>query len=323
MEIWRSANGPPRLRRPRGPSRPRRWFAGARLRYPPTMLPYLVRARWTGFALLLACSFDGSGLVSAGPPTPTSSTTGDTTTTTGPGTTVTPTTVDSEGSASEGATMSTTTPVDPTDGPTSTSTTTLGTTTTTTTDPDTTTTSTTGPDTTTSSTTSTDTSTTTGPDTTTGPMCMDTGMEPNENEGEAVDLGDQYCKAQPKSFQGVLDGDGDVDWFRFFGDFSGNQCNDNDNDPIAKVVVTADGPLEVCMYADCDIDGEVNITCPNGTTMTNSPDGRKGCCGAGTMEYVVNCNDGPDESAEMYVRLQKAPVDACLAYKVDYSYFSP
>lgn len=285
------------------------------------MLPYLVRARWTGFALLLACSFDGSGLVSAGPPTPTSSTTGDSTTTTGPGTTVTPTTVVTEGTASEGATMSTTTPVDPTDGPTSTSTTTLGTTTTT--DPDTTTTSTTGPDTTTSSTTSTDTSTTTGPDTTTGPVCMNDGVEPNESEAEAHDLGDQYCKAQAKSFQGVLDGDGDVDWFHFFGDFSGNPCNDNDPDPIAKLVVTTDGPLEVCMYADCDIEGPVNITCPNGTMMTNSPDGRKGCCGAGSMEYVVNCNDGPDESAEMYVRLQNAPVDACLAYKVDYSYFSP
>ncbi|MFY0538172.1 hypothetical protein [Nannocystis pusilla] len=287
------------------------------------MLPYLVRARWTGFALLLACSFDGSGLVSAGPPTPTSSTTGDSTTTTGPGTTVTPTTVESEGSASEGATMSTTTPVDPTDGPTSTSTTTLGTTTTTTTDPDTTTTSTTGPDTTTSSTTSTDTSTTTGPDTTTGPVCMDTGVEPNENEGQAHDLGDQYCKDQAKSFEGVLDGDGDIDWFRFFGDFSGMPCNDNDNDPIAKIVVTADGPLEVCMYADCDVGDDVDFSCPNGTMSATSPDGREGCCGAGTMEYTVDCVAGGDESAEMYVRLHKAEVDACLAYKVDYSYFSP
>ncbi|PCC70149.1 hypothetical protein SAMN02745121_03530 [Nannocystis exedens] len=289
------------------------------------MLPYLVRARWTAFTLLLACSFDGSGLVSAGPPSPTSSTTGDPSTTTGPGATVTPTTLDPEGTMSEGATMSTTTPVDPTDGPTTTtSTTTLGTTTTTTTEPETTTTtSTTGPDTTTSSTTSTDTSTTTGPDTTTGPVCVDDGTEPNENEGAAVDLGDQYCKDQPKSFEGVLDGDGDVDWFRYHGDFSGNQCDNNDPDPIAKIVVTADGPLEVCLYADCDIDGDTAFTCPNGTMTANSPGGREGCCGTGSMEYAVNCVDGGNESAEMYVRLQKAQPDACVAYKVDYSYFSP
>jgi hypothetical protein len=151
---------------------------------------------------------------------------------------------------------------------------------------------------------------------------MDDEMEPNETEGESVDLGNQYCKAQSKSFQGVLDGDADVDWFRFFGDFSGNQCDGNDNDPIAKIVVTADQPLEVCMYADCDIEGEVDFDCPDGTTMADSPGGRKGCCGTGSMEYVVNC-EGPDESATMYVRLQNAPVDACLAYEVDYSYFSP
>ncbi|WAS93187.1 hypothetical protein [Nannocystis punicea] len=284
------------------------------------MLPYLVRARWTAFTLLFACSFDGSGLVSVGPPSSNSSTTGDSTTSTGPGTTVAPTTVESEGSDSDGATMSTTQPVDPTEDPTTTTTTTGTTTTTSTTDPDTTTTS-TGPDTTTStSTTSTDTSTSTGPDTTTGPMCMDTGTEPNESEGESVDLGDQHCKAQPKSFEGVLDGDADVDWFRFFGDFSGNQCND---DPIAKIVVTADGPLEVCMYADCDISGETDFDCPNGTSMADSPDGRDGCCGTGSMQYEVNCVSGPDESAAIYVRLQKAPVDACLEYKVDYSYFSP
>jgi len=149
---------------------------------------------------------------------------------------------------------------------------------------------------------------------------MDTGMEPNENEGQAVDLGNQHCKAGPKSFTGILDGNTDVDWFRFFGDFSGNSCNDNDPDPTASITVTAGEALEVCMFADCDIAGDTLFTCPNGTTQTLSLDNRKGCCGPGSMSFAVNCQDGGDESAMMFVRLQKAPADACLEYKVDYSY---
>lgn len=283
------------------------------------MLPYLVvRARWTAFTLLAACSFDGSGLVSVGEPTSTSTTTGDTTTTTAPSTTTVLPTTAGPGSDSDSATMSTTAPVDPTVDP-STTTTTTGPDTTTTTGPDTTTS--TGPDTTdTSSTTSTDTSTSTGPDTTTGPMCVDTGTEPNENEAQSVDLGDQHCKDDAESFTGVLDGSGDVDWFRFFGDFSGWSCNDNDPDPTASITVTADDTLEVCMFADCEGDNETLFTCPNGTTQSLSLENRKGCCGPGSMSFVVNCQDGGDESAMMYVRLQKAPADACVAYKVDYSY---
>src|SRR5690606_28449465 len=90
-----AVNASPRLRRPTGLARLRRWPGGALLRYPPTMLPYSVaRVRWTAFTLLLACSFDGSGLVSVGEPTSTTSS-GDTSTVTaepGTGTNAPPTT---------------------------------------------------------------------------------------------------------------------------------------------------------------------------------------------------------------------------------------
>ncbi|MDC0673167.1 hypothetical protein [Nannocystis radixulma] len=317
-------NASPRLRRPTGLERLRRWPPGAPLRYPPTMLPYYVaRGRWTAFTLLIACSFDGSGLVSVGEPTSTT-TNGDTSTVTAEPETATnaqpTTTTGPGGSESDGATMSTTTPVDPTVDP---STTTTTTTDTTTTGPDTTTTTSTGPDTTDTSTTSTDTSTSTGPDTTTGPMCMDPGPEPNEAEDESIDLGDQHCKDPPKKFSGMLDGDTDVDWFRFFGDFSGNSCNDNDPDGTASIIVNTDGPLEVCMFADCDIDGDTVFTCPNGTTSTLSLEGRKGCCGTGSMNYSINCQAGGDESAMLYVRLRNGPADACLEYEVEYNFHVP
>lgn len=275
----------------------------------------------------MACSFDGSGLVSAGPPSSTATTTGESSTTaTDPGATVGPTTAGPDGTVGNSdsddtnTSTSTTTPVDPTSSTTTTSTTEPPLTTepdTSTTEPDTTT---TGPDTTTSSTTEPDTTTSTGPDTTTGPMCMDTGAEPYDSEGQAFDLGEQHCKDDPKSFQGVLDGGDDDDWYRYYGDFSGNSCNQDDPDPTAKIVVTADGPLEVCLYADCDIDGATGFTCPGGTMMANSPANRAGCCGTGSMEYVVNCIDGPNESAEMFVHIGGAAADACIEYEIDYSY---
>lgn len=281
------------------------------------MLPYLVaRARWTTFALLVACSFDSSGLDSAGPPSSnTTTTTGEPTTTTGgPSTLSPPTTGGPVGSVSDSdsdSTTSTTTPVDPTDA-TSTSTSTS-------TSTDSETTATTEPD-DTSTSTSTTTTTTTGPDMTTGPMCNDFGPEPNENEGSAVDLGEQHCKASPQKFYGVLDGDSDIDWFRFHGDFSGGGCGATNPDPTAKITVTVASPLEVCMYADCDADGDTNFSCPGGTSGATSPDGRKGCCGPGSMQYKVDCEISPNESAVVFVRLSGAEADACLQYEVEYSY---
>lgn len=230
-------------------------------------------------------------------PDPTLRTTGEPTTTTGASTTT--------------GTTTGTTAVDP--GTTTTTTTTTGT----------------GLDTASESTNS----TSTGPDTSSGPgtttadsdigPCSDPGTEPNESEAESVDLGEQYCKAQAKSFEGAVDGNADVDWYRYHGDFSGNACNNLDPDPIAKLFVLSDGPLEVCMYADCDIAGDVNIDCPNGTVTANSPDGRKGCCGTGSMEYVVNCIDGADESAMVYVSFRSDVANSCTSYVVDYSFLSP
>lgn len=275
------------------------------------MPPYLVaRARWTTFALLVGCSFDASGLDSVGPPSAATTDKAEdpSTTTTGNGPTSTPTTAGPDGSGgdsdSTSTSTSTTAPVDPSSPTTSTSTSTTTTTDGETTEPDTTTT--TGPDTT----------TTTGPETTTGPTCINDNTEPNEIEGDAVNLGDQVCKAGAKTFQGVLDGESDIDWYSFYG--KDNNC---EGYMTTKIVVNADDSLEVCMFADCHGTHKTSFNCPDGTSSANSPDGRKGCCGPGSMQYTLNCEGTFDDSADIFIRLRNAPADACLEYSVQYSYY--
>ncbi|MCY1059609.1 hypothetical protein [Nannocystis sp. SCPEA4] len=144
--------------------------------------------------------------------------------------------------------------------------------------------------------------------------------EPNDAEDTPVELGDQHCKASANVVPGVLHGDTDVDWFRYSGVFSGNDCDADDPAPMAAITVTADEPLEVCMFADCDIEGATLFDCPDNTVEANSPGGRKGCCGVGSMAYVVDCQAGADESAAVFVRLQMSTAGVCNAYSFTYSY---
>ena len=76
-------------------------------------------------------------------------------------------------------------------------------------------------------------------------MCVDPGPEPNGSEAGAIDHGDQGCKAEPKSFSGVLDGDNDLDWHRYHGVFSGPAYERlaYENSRIEKIVVTDTIPL--------------------------------------------------------------------------------
>jgi len=160
---------------------------------------------------------------------------------------------------------------------------------------------------------------TTGPDTTGGSTggggCVDSGMEPNEDEMSAVDLGEQACDADPQTFMGVLDGDTDVDWYTYHGAWI-DQCGMID--PTAMQTVTASDAVRVCVFADCD-NSNAAFMCGQ-AMMAQSPNGVAGCCAMGSVSYVVNCQMNPNESAQIYVRLDQAPADSCVDYTVEYSY---
>lgn len=158
-------------------------------------------------------------------------------------------------------------------------------------------------------------STTGAAESTSGASCDDPGPEPNEVEDEATDQGQQGCMDRPTVFTGVLAGDADVDWHTYHGLF-GQDCGFGD--PLAEHVLTATDDIRMCVYADCD-DGDPEFDCMDATADT-SPNGLPGCCNTGDVTFVLNCAMNPNESAQIYVRLDEAPADSCVEYSVQHGY---
>lgn len=146
--------------------------------------------------------------------------------------------------------------------------------------------------------------------------CVDSGEEPNEEEMDAIDLGDIGCMDEPETFMGVLNGDADVDWFQYHGVWGFN-CGNVDPSPLHTL--TASDTVRMCVFADCDMSNAV-FECQEGSEMAMSPDGLPGCCAQGDLTFLLNCAMNNNESAQMFVRLDQAAADACVDYSVEYSY---
>jgi hypothetical protein len=156
----------------------------------------------------------------------------------------------------------------------------------------------------------------TGSTTDTGDACVDPGPEPNEEPMMAVDLGAQPCDGEHDMFAGVLDGDADVDWFMFVGEFEA-LCGVND--PVPTFTLTASDPLRMCVYFTCDM-GMADVMC-QGNATPDMVGPASGCCDMDAdITAAVNCAGNPDETAEVFVVLDQAPADACVEYAVDYFY---
>ena len=174
-----------------------------------------------------------------------------------------------------------------------------------------TTTTTDGTTTTTTTTDGTSTSTSTG-----GNVCEDPGPEPNEDEDTADDLGDQGCGDMDGTITGVLNGDGDIDFSTFHG-VDSMACGFNN--PFIGLTLTASDAVRLCVFTDCD-NGTPMFMCPQGSMFAMSPSGLPGCCGNGDMQFQFNCSQSQNESADVFVRVDQAPVDACVDYTIGYSW---
>jgi hypothetical protein len=79
------------------------------------------------------------------------------------------------------------------------------------------------------------------------------------------------------------------------------------------------------VFAECTL-GNTLISCPSGSTAANSPVGRPGCCATGTVATVdfgtldLGCDDGNDEDAAIYMRIDQPTGNACIDYTLDYHY---
>jgi hypothetical protein len=162
---------------------------------------------------------------------------------------------------------------------------------------------------------------TTTPDETAGDSeamgCEDPGPEPNEDKASAVKQADQICNTTPGVLDGVLDGGGDVDWFRYH---TVDETGCGFGTPTSNLVVLADQGVRMCAFVDCD-QGNADLKCATTATGMDLPDGLPGCCTtSGALNFDLNCMNSMSESANVYVRLDEASADACVAYNVTYTW---
>ena len=139
--------------------------------------------------------------------------------------------------------------------------------------------------------------------------------ESNATEATATNLGGiEDCNKDGSMLSGILDGEDDVDWFRY----SGDDVAFCTVDPARTLAV--DGPVRFCKFAECESGvGGTEVSCPVGVTESVSPDGRPGCCSDDGFAFEdLNC-PGLDDDATIYLRFDEAVSD-CGAYTLSYHY---
>lgn len=160
-----------------------------------------------------------------------------------------------------------------------------------------------------------------GESSSTGDECVQTEMEPNNPVAMAISQAEIQCgQGKPGGqLMGVLDGDQDIDWWKYHGDYDSPSCNNSN--PTHIYTLNADATARLCVFADCDLPGNATVMCSVGQVVTD-PDvpGGFGCCGTGNFQFEFNCDGGDDESSQVYMRLDSAKADTCTHYTVTFDY---
>lgn len=134
--------------------------------------------------------------------------------------------------------------------------------------------------------------------------------EPNNDEGSAQAANDVTC-GQLTAVEGSTEVE-DEDYFTFTITDQGDDCPASDG---TIAIVTADQPLEVCMFFSCDA-GASSVNCPNADEVT-SPDGLTGCCGIGSVEPDFFCT-GVTNDGTGVLRVGGQETQACVDYELAY-----
>lgn len=156
----------------------------------------------------------------------------------------------------------------------------------------------------------------------TGEKCVQTEMEPNEPVAMAISQAEIQCgQGKPGGqLMGVLDGDQDIDWWKYHGDYDSVPCGGSN--PTHIYTLNADSAARLCVFADCDAgDGNATVMCSAGQTVSDPMvPGGFGCCGTGNFTFEFNCDMTDDESSQVYMRLDGAKADSCTHYTVTFDY---
>lgn len=134
---------------------------------------------------------------------------------------------------------------------------------------------------------------------------------PGESEDTPIELGD--ITDDDDEFldeMGILSGATDVDWFHYHGaDTFGY---------VAEPTVTlVSGTQRTCQFLVCEAGVALTtVECPAGTDFAISPKLKPGCCGAASFVIKDFGCPGNDDSLDIWLRVDKAPEDACYDYNV-------
>ena len=145
-----------------------------------------------------------------------------------------------------------------------------------------------------------------------GQVCNDPGPEPNDTIQQATYLGAiDDCDGSGSSFSGVLDGN-DVDWFYY-------QGSDAFGCAVGPVrTINADAQVRICKYIEC-LSGTPEFTCPANAALDNAG-GLPGCCAQDGLDFGINCTGTSDDSANVYLRIDKPSGFSCVSYSVSFHY---
>ncbi len=147
------------------------------------------------------------------------------------------------------------------------------------------------------------------------PACAPIDMVDHSLEDDAIELAGLGCDAAAtEPALGTIVGP-EADWYWF----AGNDAGFCPEQPAA--VVTADVPIDVCVFLECASGGDVqDLTCGRASTPLDSPQGRPGCCGeSAALIEGYDCSGFGGKDANVYISLSSS-AKICADYDLDYSF---
>lgn len=147
-----------------------------------------------------------------------------------------------------------------------------------------------------------------------GPACIPIDMEDHALESSALELDGLGCDAaMSEPALGTVVGP-EADWYLF----PGNDASFCPEQPAA--VVTADVPLDVCVFLECDSGGDVDpLQCGEAAVEVTSPDGRPGCCGdSAALVESYDCTGFGGKDVDVFISVGSTDM-VCADYDLDYS----
>lgn len=149
------------------------------------------------------------------------------------------------------------------------------------------------------------------------PMVCPGDLEPgDDDEASAKNVGSiTDDDGEQFTVSGVLSGAPDGDWYTYHG-------KDTFGYIVEPTLSLVEGDMRMCQFLVCDEGGAAltKVTCPANSKFAISPTLRPGCCASTSFTIKEFDCSGQDESATIWMRIDKPTVDECTNYEFKVSF---